>query len=205
MDYKGQYGSCPYWTHTRQYFRSSGFIKVRGFSIATFNGNAADPIMSTAKMWGEKRRGKQNGCPYWLQHPSFYPLPPPTHTHSLMGNLVRKVSLTRGSLSFFANVPNSRRRNARKNMTLYFAKFQCISSHLMYSKFYGGAWPQNSPAYGPYFRPNPTCCMHFPPRTCKAADLAALTLSLLRVISFKFPLQPHQKYDITQYGELGFS
>ena len=26
-----------------------------------------------------------------------------------------------------------------------------------------------------------------------------LTLSLLRVINFKFPLQPHQKYNITQY------
>ena len=32
-----------------------------------------------------------------------------------------------------------------------------------------------------------------------------LTLSLPRVINFKFPLQPHQKYNITQYGELGFS
>ena len=31
-----------------------------------------------------------------------------------------------------------------------------------------------------------------------------LTLSLLRVINFKFPLQPQQKYYITQYGELGF-
>ena len=31
------------------------------------------------------------------------------------------------------------------------------------------------------------------------------TLSLPRVINFKFPLQPHQKYDITQYEELGFS
>ena len=30
-------------------------------------------------------------------------------------------------------------------------------------------------------------------------------LSLPRVISFKFPLQPQQKYYITQYGELGFS
>ena len=32
-----------------------------------------------------------------------------------------------------------------------------------------------------------------------------LTLSLLRVINVKFPLQPHKKYDITQYGELDFS
>ena len=32
-----------------------------------------------------------------------------------------------------------------------------------------------------------------------------LTLSLLRVINVKFPLQPHQIYYITQYGELGFS
>ena len=32
-----------------------------------------------------------------------------------------------------------------------------------------------------------------------------LTSSLPRVINFKFPLQPHQKYYITQYEELGFS
>ena len=32
-----------------------------------------------------------------------------------------------------------------------------------------------------------------------------LTLSLLRVINVKIPLQPHKKYDITQYGELDFS
>ena len=32
-----------------------------------------------------------------------------------------------------------------------------------------------------------------------------LTLSLLRVINVNFPLQPHHKYYITQYGELGFS
>ena len=31
------------------------------------------------------------------------------------------------------------------------------------------------------------------------------TLSLPRVINFKFLLQPHQKYYIAQYGELGFS
>ena len=30
------------------------------------------------------------------------------------------------------------------------------------------------------------------------------TLSLPRVIKFKFPLQPHQKYYIIQYEELGF-
>ena len=33
----------------------------------------------------------------------------------------------------------------------------------------------------------------------------ALTPSLPRVIDVKFLLQPHQKYYITQYGELGFS
>ena len=33
----------------------------------------------------------------------------------------------------------------------------------------------------------------------------ALTLSLPRVINFKFPLHPHQKYYITQYEEPGFS
>ena len=32
-----------------------------------------------------------------------------------------------------------------------------------------------------------------------------LTLSLPRVINLKFPLQPHQKYYITQYGEFDFS
>ena len=31
-----------------------------------------------------------------------------------------------------------------------------------------------------------------------------LTLSLPRVINFKFPLQPHHKYYITQYGDLAF-
>ena len=36
-------------------------------------------------------------------------------------------------------------------------------------------------------------------------DLHNLTLSLPRVINVKFPLQPHQKYYITQYEELGFS
>ena len=35
--------------------------------------------------------------------------------------------------------------------------------------------------------------------------LSFLTLSLLRVINVKIPLQPHKKYDITQYGELDFS
>ena len=30
-------------------------------------------------------------------------------------------------------------------------------------------------------------------------------MSLPRVINFAFPLQPHQNFDITQYGELGFS
>ena len=32
-----------------------------------------------------------------------------------------------------------------------------------------------------------------------------LTLSVLTVINVKIPLQPHKKYDITQYGELDFS
>ena len=32
-----------------------------------------------------------------------------------------------------------------------------------------------------------------------------LTLSCPRVINFKFLLQPHQKYYITQYEEVGFS
>ena len=38
-----------------------------------------------------------------------------------------------------------------------------------------------------------------------AGDIIVLTLSLLRVINVKIPLQPHKKYDITQYGELDFS
>ena len=33
----------------------------------------------------------------------------------------------------------------------------------------------------------------------------AVALSLLRVINFKFPLPPDQKYNVTQYGKLGFS
>ena len=32
-----------------------------------------------------------------------------------------------------------------------------------------------------------------------------ITHSFLRVINFKFPLQPHQISNITQYEELGFS
>ena len=41
----------------------------------------------------------------------------------------------------------------------------------------------------------------------KTMDLVIrlFTLSLPRVINFKFPLQPHQKYYSTQYEELGFS
>ena len=31
-----------------------------------------------------------------------------------------------------------------------------------------------------------------------------LTLSLPRVINLEFPLEPHQKYNIIQYEELGF-
>ena len=33
----------------------------------------------------------------------------------------------------------------------------------------------------------------------------SLTLSLPRVINLQFPLQPHQKCNISQYGELVFS
>ena len=39
----------------------------------------------------------------------------------------------------------------------------------------------------------------------KTMDEVRLTLSLPRVINFKFLLQPHQKYFITEYEELGFS
>ena len=34
---------------------------------------------------------------------------------------------------------------------------------------------------------------------------ARTTLSHPRVINIKYPLQPHQKFNITQYEELGFS
>ena len=37
-----------------------------------------------------------------------------------------------------------------------------------------------------------------------AGGESGLTLSLLRVINVNIPLQPHKKYDITQYGELAF-
>ena len=40
---------------------------------------------------------------------------------------------------------------------------------------------------------------------CFKQVLKPLTLSLLRVINVKIPLQPHKKYDLTQYGELDFS
>ena len=41
--------------------------------------------------------------------------------------------------------------------------------------------------------------------TMPVGVLDNLTLSLPRVINFKLLLQPHQKYYITQYEELGFS
>ena len=37
------------------------------------------------------------------------------------------------------------------------------------------------------------------------ALILSSTLSLPRAINIKFPQQPHQKYNITQHGELGFS
>ena len=42
-------------------------------------------------------------------------------------------------------------------------------------------------------------------RFSKISDNGLLTLSLPRVTNFKFLLQPHQKYNITQKGELGYS
>ena len=42
-------------------------------------------------------------------------------------------------------------------------------------------------------------------RRVAVAVLVCLTLSLPRVINFEFPQQPHQKYYITQYEDLGFS
>ena len=41
------------------------------------------------------------------------------------------------------------------------------------------------------------------PKSCR--HIQTLTLSLPRVTNFKFLLQPHQKYNIAQYEELGFS
>ena len=58
--------------------------------------------------------------------------------------------------------------------------------------------------------PSALCAGHHPlPSLLVHADQtgcqSGLTLSLLRVINVKFLLQPHQKYYITQQGELGFS
>ena len=43
------------------------------------------------------------------------------------------------------------------------------------------------------------------PEIDRNRPLCFLTPSLPRVINLKFPLQPHEKYYVTQYGELGFS
>ena len=40
---------------------------------------------------------------------------------------------------------------------------------------------------------------------CTVISIQRLTLSLPRMINFKFLLLPHQQYYITQYGELVFS
>ena len=42
-------------------------------------------------------------------------------------------------------------------------------------------------------------------KKCLHVQTGLETLSLLRVINVKIPLQPHKKYDITQYGKLNFS
>ena len=42
-------------------------------------------------------------------------------------------------------------------------------------------------------------------RNVLRGECCLVTPSLPRVINFKFPLQPHQKYNITQYEELGLS
>ena len=54
---------------------------------------------------------------------------------------------------------------------------------------------------------NKSHCCHSSMRASAQTDNPAFlfTLSLLRVINFKFPLQPHRKYYITQYEELCFS
>ena len=43
------------------------------------------------------------------------------------------------------------------------------------------------------------------PGAMNSTTFRPLTLSRRRVINVKIPLQPHKKYDITQYGELDFS
>ena len=48
-------------------------------------------------------------------------------------------------------------------------------------------------------------CNHNRVLLCYQTFKFELTLSLLRLINVKIPLQPHKKYDITQYGELDFS
>ena len=47
------------------------------------------------------------------------------------------------------------------------------------------------------------CSMQF--ETGWDMTMRGLILSFPKVINLKFPLQSHQKYYITQYGELGFS
>ena len=47
--------------------------------------------------------------------------------------------------------------------------------------------------------------LHLVPLSFPRDPRDKLTLSLPRVINFKFPLRPHQKYCITQYQELDFS
>ena len=47
--------------------------------------------------------------------------------------------------------------------------------------------------------------LHISVHLLQFTDSCSATLSLPRVINFKFSLQPHQKYNIVQYEELGFS
>ena len=52
---------------------------------------------------------------------------------------------------------------------------------------------------------NPTSSLWQPARPSEIFDDFNRPFILPRVINFKFPLQPHQKYYITFYGEFGFS
>ena len=74
---------------------------------------------------------------------------------------------------------------------------KCFGLYLTFTKPYIKQW-------------NRTCCwcsVGWMMRSwlVRCSQAKSLTLSLLRVINVKIPLQPHKKYDITQYGELDFS
>ena len=58
--------------------------------------------------------------------------------------------------------------------------------------------------FRPFSHPPIHSSVHVPINSSTYFSVYLLTLSLPRVINFKFPLQLHQKYNITQYEELDF-